>query len=392
MNKNWWCALTAIVGLALGIAPEQARAEYLITVVMSGLDNPRGLAFGPDSNLYVAEAGRGGPGPGILGGAGQVVFYGASGAVSRLRGTVQERVLTGLPSLAPVGGVGATGLHDVGFSSSGEAFGLIGFGANPALRPQLGAVGAEFGRVVRLPLTGGPVQGIADLVAYEAAQNPDRGALDSNPYGLLVLPGGGFVATDAGGNDLLRVTAAGAISTLSVLPDRPNPLPFGPPVFQAVPTTVTLGPDGAYYAGELTGVPFPPGAANVYRIDPVTGELTVAFSGFTNIIDLTFGPDGSLYVLQISRDGLASPTGPVPGALFRVNPVTGERTLIASDGLNFPTGVVVGPDGWFYVSNFGTSPGGGQVVRLTAIPEPGTWVLLGSGLLGLGLAALRRRV
>ena len=33
------------------------------TVVMQGLDNPRGLAFGPEGALYVAEAGRGGDGP-----------------------------------------------------------------------------------------------------------------------------------------------------------------------------------------------------------------------------------------------------------------------------------------------------------------------------------------
>jgi len=35
-----------------------AAAE--VTVVMSGLDSPRGLAFGPEGALYVAEAGRGG--------------------------------------------------------------------------------------------------------------------------------------------------------------------------------------------------------------------------------------------------------------------------------------------------------------------------------------------
>ena len=40
-----------------------AAAQTATSVVMSGLDNPRGLAFGPEGALYVAEAGRGGTGP-----------------------------------------------------------------------------------------------------------------------------------------------------------------------------------------------------------------------------------------------------------------------------------------------------------------------------------------
>lgn len=33
-----------------------------VTTVMTGLDNPHGLAFGPKKVLYVTEAGRGGSG------------------------------------------------------------------------------------------------------------------------------------------------------------------------------------------------------------------------------------------------------------------------------------------------------------------------------------------
>jgi hypothetical protein len=120
----------------------------------------------------------------------------------------------------------------------------------------------------------------------------------------------------------------------------------------------------------------------------MTGDRTIAYSGFTNIIDLTFGADGSLYVLQISRDGLASPTGPVPGALIRIDPVTSMRTTIVSDGLNFPGGVVTGPDGAIYVTNFGTSAGGGQVLRIV-IPEPSTAALLTTCVAAV-LVAVRR--
>jgi hypothetical protein len=379
MTKKWHSILAALVGVALGLATATAEAQFVITEVMSGLDNPRGLAFGPDGGLYVAETGRGGTGPSIVLPPNETLFYGTSGAVSRLLGGVQERVVTGLPSLAQAGGMNARGLHDIGFGPEGELYGIIGWGGDPALRANLGASGAEFGRLVRLALAGGSVQGIADVAAYEASANPDGGASDTNPYGLLVTPVGGFAVADAGGNDVVGVNTTRDISTLTVLPTRPNPMP-PPPVFQAVPTSVTLGPDGAYYIGELTGFPFLQGAANVYRLDPLTGARTIAHSGFTNIIDLTFGPDGDLYVLQISTNGLASPAGPGPGALFRIDAVTGARTLIASDGLNFPGGVVAGPDGALYVSNFGVSAGGGQVLRI--IPEPSSMALCLLVLLG----------
>src|SRR4029079_12429590 len=220
-----------------------------------------------------------------------------------------------------------------------------GLGASPAARDTLGTAGAMMGQLVRLPLTGGTILPVADLVAYEGAQNPDGGALDSNPFKFMLNPAGGYVVADAGANAVLGVTGAGALSTLTVLPARPNPLPFGPPVVQAVPTAGALGPDGAYYISELTGFPFPPGAANVYRLDPVTGDRTVAHSGFTNIVDLTFDTDGNLYVLQISSNGLASSTGPGPGALIRIDAGTGMRSTVASQGLTFPTAVTIGPDG-----------------------------------------------
>jgi sugar lactone lactonase YvrE len=182
--------------------------------------------------------------------------------------------------------------------------------------------------------------------------NPGGGALDSNPYGLLAEPGGQVVA-DAAANALLRVAANGDISTLAVFPSRAQGRPT-----DAVPTSVALGPDGAYYVAELSGVPFATGAANIYRVVP--GEApTVAWSGFTTVIDIAFGPDGSLYVLEHS-------TGPVffalPGRLLRVAP-DGTRTTVI-DGLTRPGSVAVGPDGALFVSNRSISIGTGEVLRI----------------------------
>lgn len=79
------------------------------------------------------------------------------------------------------------------------------------------------------------------------------------------------------------------------------------------------------------------------------------------MIDIVFGDDGSLYVLEITTNSLLS--GDPTGALIRVNP-DGTRDTLASDGLVFPTGVAIGPDSALYVSNFGVFAGAGQVVRI----------------------------
>jgi hypothetical protein len=128
--------------------------------------------------------------------------------------------------------------------------------------------------------------------------------------------------------------------------------------FDSVPTAVAVGPDGAYYVGELAS--FVPGGANVWRVVP--GQTPTVFqAGFTTIIDITFGPDGSLYVLEFG-----------PGNLWRV-PAVGPRSVVAS-GFVTPGSVTIGPDGAFYVSHCsifstrGPGPppctGGGQVVRI----------------------------
>lgn len=365
-------------------------ATYSITEVMSGLVTPRGLAFGPDGGLYVAEAGSGGGGPSVVLGNGATASLGATGGLSRLLGGVQSRVLNGLPSVATAAGLDAGGLQDIVFDGGGQAFGLFSFGSDSMQRDtNLGAAGARLGTIAQLPLGGGSLAQVADISVHELAANPAGGSVDSNPFGMALTPSGGFIIADAGANDFVHATAGGLVSTLGVLAAKPNPLPFGPPVYQSVPTTIAIGPDGAYYIGQLTGFPFPPGAAKVYRYDPLTAAMTEAYTGFTNIIDLTFDNTGALYVLQVSSNGLASPTGPGSGLLIKIDSVTGNRETIASTGLVFPGAVTVGPDGALYVTNRSNAPSGGQVLRLALVPEPTSVGLLMLGMMAVG--AWRRR-
>ena len=264
--------IAVVMGAALLAATGFAKAQS-VTTVMSGLDNPRGLAFGPEGGLYVVEAGRGGDGPAVFA-RGDLRLYGPSGAVTRLWHGRQERVVTGLPSHIGRDAGEVTGPHDISMLGRGQAYVTIGLGFDPTLRPEMGSVGHQFGRLARV-LPNGSWQLEEDFGNYEIEENPDGVALlNSNPYGLLALPGR-RVVVETGSNALVEVPAdGGGIVTLAVFPPQPNSLfpGFGPPLMEAVPTSVAIGPDGALYVGQLTGFPFPAGTPESSGSDRAEGR------------------------------------------------------------------------------------------------------------------------
>ena len=344
--------LVSVILVGLCVASATARqAAPTNTRIMAGLNNPRGLALGPNGAVYVAEAGAGGAGPCRVAPTNETRCFGLTGAISRFLNGTQARIVTGLPSHALPSGEAADGPNDVSFQNTGDMFVVMGLGFDPVDRRFFGAAGASFGKLLQISPEG-QIREAGDVTAYERDVNPGGGPPDSNPYGVLALQSVRLVA-DAGANAVVSVIASGLVNTVAVFPSRPNR------ATDAVPTAIAVGPDGAYYVGELSGVPFAAGAANVYRVVP--GQAPQVFrSGFTTVTDIDFGPDGSLYVIEHS-------TGPqffaLPGDLVRIRP-DGTRTILVGN-LDRPTSVVVDSSGAVYYTNRGITPGAGEVWKYT---------------------------
>jgi hypothetical protein len=314
--------------------------------VATGLDNPRGLDVWR-GKLFIAEAGTGGDGSCVPGIFAPEICLGRSGSVTMVTHPGRpRRILDRLPSLAGPDGTFAYGPSDVSVND-GHVYVSIGGPNEPGHRELLAeAVGRRLGTIQLL--FGRWSFTIGDISDFVARLDPDGPPHETNAHSVLAGRHGVF-AIDAGSNTLFGIDWRGRLKVLHVF-DKVR-LPDGTSI-DAVPTNMVFGPDGALYVSTLTGVPFPEGAATVWRLDGV--HATPYATGLTAAIDLAFGPDGSLYVVEMrSVIGLS-------GRVLRIAP-NGTRAVVA-DGLDFPTGIAMGHRA-FYVTNHGTSPGIGEVLR-----------------------------
>jgi sugar lactone lactonase YvrE len=323
--------------------------------VASGLDSPRGLAFGPDGKLYVAEAGSGGDGQSAWVPPFQSAKIGTSGRILRVEDGNLTPVATGLQSIALGPQPEVVGPHDIAFIGS-TMYAIVGqMNALPT-----GTV--TYSLLVKIGADG-KSETVADLGKYEKDNNPDATVPDSNPFSLVAGPDGNLYVIDAGGNDLLKVTPGGEISTVIAWKDNP------------VPTGVAFDKAGKPHVSFLSGFPFPKGGTRLERVNGSTGEVLVR--GLTAAVDVKVGPDDNLYVLEHSAEFLMGPPPrhtPASGRVLRIT-ASGAESVVT--GLNFPTKMAFGPDGALYVTNnaVGGPPKSGEIVKVM-LPEKGTAVTL----------------
>lgn len=330
-------------------------------VFATGLNSPRGLKFGPDGNLYVAEAGLGGTNS-TAGLCEQVTFpvgpylgSTTSGRVSKIdRDGVRTTVTDQLPSSVDQEIVGGDfqGVADVAFVGNKLYAVLAGAGCSHG-------VPSVPNGIVKIE-NNGSWSLVSNLSEYTmthptAHPEPHGGAEpDGTPYGMINVNGDLYV-TEPNQGDIVKVTIPGGIASRVV--------DISVSQGHIVPTVIAFH-EGNFYMGNLDTFPVVKGQSGIYKISP-GGNVQPLTHGFTTILGIDFDQQGRLYVLENSTVDGQGPT-PNTGDIVRVD-LSGKKEILVS-GLSLPTGMTFGPDGKLYVSNKGFGPGstgGGEILQIS---------------------------
>jgi hypothetical protein len=357
-------ALIAIAWLSCQKGTPSCGNELTVAtqkVVATGLNDPRGLKFGPDDNLYVAEGGIGGTNSTSgqctqVPGAGPYTGSDTGSRISKIDPYgVRTTVADHLPSsiTGPGGGNAISGVADVEFIGNTLYGVLAGAGCShgvPNIPNQVFKVNPD--------KTWTTVANTSAFLMNNPVANPDPDDFepDGTVYSMTSSKGDLYI-TQPNQQEIDRIVpTTGQIQRvvdISVLHSGKNGNWIGP--------TSIVYHDGAFYFGTLTPFPLVQGAAKVYKLLP-NGTYSVFASGFTMITGIAFDDQNRLYVLENST-GATMPT-PGTGDVVRIDP-SGKRQLITS-GLHLPTAMTFGPDGKLYVSDWGIGPpGAGQIVQIS---------------------------
>lgn len=341
-----------------------------MSVVLTDLRNPRGVALDSEGGLLVAEAGLGDDPADVTQRTGRLTRF-----VDR----------NGDGDFADLGEIEPWFEH----LASYNAMNVYATGRDEVSGPSDVAVHDD-GRVF-LSVDGG----FDEFALFEISQGRSIGrdlSGRSNMTGLaLSLDGLSLFATESTLNQLVEISLESGerrdIVVFPTLSSGQQPVPAGlavdpltGDVLVALFSGVALAEDGSF-------IPFVSGDAKVVRVDSGSGRIVDEISGLTTAVDVAIDTFGNVFVVEMATDyaglfdrgtDLSEPNLPVRhGGYVRfsgrvtVYPRDGGPPRVLADGLDAPTNITFGSDGALYVSTGQGTPG-------RAIPGPdGPTVIVG---------------
>jgi hypothetical protein len=350
-------------------------------LVAGNFENPRGFAWGPDGSLYVAEASSS-RATGLPGTSGpndpsrvQVLFCegwrqtSAPPPPNCPQNNPPQYLYTGrVTRIAP------NGSRSVVADQLPVVAGMFGFAEGPASVAVIGTsvyvviihttdtnVPDGFNTGVYRIESNGSGTLIAAIDDYVIANPPRERPPDydvSEPHDMVALNGKLYVSDGNAGvvyeidPALPRGQNIRYIADLSA--DFGGVQGSGHPVL----TGLAAGPDGNIYVTNLSRAPYPPGASSVWRINVQNGQITQVVTGLSLGVGLALAPDGTIYAAEFAKVLSTAPFIEPGGRIVRAAAPNTVTPVL--DPLFYPTIIRWGPDNQLYVTYFSIGAENGQ--------------------------------
>jgi hypothetical protein len=361
------------IALLAALLPSPAAATGSVTLVASGLDSPRGVAF-IGSRAVVAEAGHGSDNPAdCVGTPPQVACFGNTSQISWVNTSTGEHMplVKGFFSLH-------AGLDTLGLSGlsvrDGQIYAVIS-ATSHEVPPQF-AIGKQAGHLISVNPQKATWKSIASVGDFNfewtvanfiepnpkaCGECPGTQEHDANPNDVLATDDG-WLVVDAGSNTLTGVDEDGRMKVLHHFPWRaPNPT-FSTFPSDEVPTCIAATGE-SLWIGTLAG--------HLFRIEDgkATQVTPMDSSGkrlLTHVTGCTSGRNGTLYFVNMFGAGTfgAPDMNIFYGNVVKYDPRSGRGSFLAdahnNAALMLPYMAKIGPDGNLWVTSGAVCPANGS--------------------------------